>query len=247
MNLNEDIQMISIAATLAHRTRLSADIQTMSRLWMFSAGLLSLAAVPFSAHAQQTTLTVLIENVSSESTLKLPNGSAIRAPIAPGVFAVYRDAAPIFHDGAPAGRSGLETLAEDGNPEPLAEVLKRRSNVRESGMFIPGQPFTVTARPGDKLAFATMFVQSNDLFYGPANGGIDLLDPSGKPIAGDITGRVVLYDAGTEINEAPGVGPNQAPRQSRPNNGPSESRPVQPVSDGFTYPATPAVIRVTVQ
>lgn len=204
------------------------------------------AIVPVSA-AQQTTRAVLIESVSSDNTLRLPNGSAIRAPIAPGVFAVYRGPPPIFEIGRAAGTSGLETLAEDGNPEPLAEALGRQAGVQASGLFIPGQPFTVTVQPGDKLAFAAMFVQSNDLFYGLENGGIDLFDSSGKPITGDISGRVVLHDAGTEINEHPGVGSSQAPRQAKPNNGPSESKPVQPVADGFAYPATAAVIRVTVE
>ena len=30
---------------------------------------------------------------------------------------------------------------------------------------------------------------------------------------------VALWDAGTEKNEVPGVGPNQAPRQAAPNTG----------------------------
>jgi hypothetical protein len=189
----------------------------------------------------------LVENVSASDTLKLPNGSAIRAPIAPGVFAVYRGDAPIFRVGTAAGSSGLETLAEDGNPEPLQRELKGQAGVAASGMFVPGQPFTFTARPGDKFSFANMFVQSNDLFYGFENGGVDLFDSMGKPVTGDLTARVVLYDAGTEVNEAPGVGPNQAPRQAKPNTGASENKTVQVVNDGFVYPAAAAVIRVTVQ
>jgi hypothetical protein len=224
------------------------NVHAMSRRRVLATGFVALAALTsFAAHAQQATFTVVIENVSSNDTLKLPNGPAIRAPIAPGVFAVYRGEAPMFRVGTPAGSSGLETLAEDGNPEPLQMALKGQATVAASGMFIPGQPFTITARPGDKLAFATMFVQSNDLFYGLENAGIDIFDRTGKPLAGDLTARVVLYDAGTEVNEAPGVGPNQAPRQAKPNTGPSESKPVQIVKDGFAYPAAAAVIRVTVQ
>lgn len=220
----------------------------MSRRGVFTAGFVALAALtPLAAHAQQATFTVLVENVSTGDALKLPNGTAIRVPIAPGVFAVYRGEAPIFHVGAPAGSSGLETLAEDGNPEPLQMALKGQAGVAASGMFVPGQPFTIAARPGDKLSLAAMFVQSNDLFYGFENGGIDIFNGAGQPVTGDLTARVVLYDAGTEVNEAPGVGPNQAPRQATPNTGPSESKPVQIVNDGFTYPAAAAVIRVTVQ
>lgn len=56
----------------------------------------------------------------------------------------------------------------------------------------------------------------------------------------------MLWDAGTEVNEEPGVGPNQAPRQPAPNTGPSEHGVVRPVRDGYTYPATAEVIRVTI-
>jgi hypothetical protein len=224
------------------------DAQIIGYRNMLAAGLLALTALqPFSAKAQQATFTVSIENVSGNDTLKLANGSAMRAPIAPGVFAVYHGDAPIFRVGATAGSSELETLAEDGNPEPLEKALKGQAGVVASGMFVPGQSFAITARPGDKLAFATMFVQSNDLFYGFENGGIDIFDSMGKPVMGDLTARAVLFDAGTEVNEAPGVGPNQAPRQAKPNTGPSESKPVQAVNDGFVYPAAASVIRVAVE
>ena len=48
--------------------------------------------------------------------------------------------------------------------------------------------------------------------------GLALYDMS-HPLDGDVTGRVMLYDAGTEVNEAPGRGPNQAPRQGGPDTG----------------------------
>jgi hypothetical protein len=46
--------------------------------------------------------------------------------------------------------------------------------------------------------------------------------PVRKPIAGDITSQILLWDAGTEVNEEPGLGPNQAPLQPAPNTGPVE-------------------------
>lgn len=45
----------------------------------------------------------------------------------------------------------------------------------------------------------------------------------------------------------PGFGLNQAPRQSGTNTGMDENGLVMPVNDGFTYPITSAVIRVTIQ
>ena len=90
-----------------------------------------------------------------------------------------------------------------------------------------------------------MFGQSNDLFFGNAN-GIDLFDKDGKPLNGDVTTQFGLWDAGTEVNEEPGVGPNQAPRQKSENTGTSEKKKVGPVKDGFTYPATTDVLRITI-
>lgn len=44
----------------------------------------------------------------------------------------------------------------------------------------------------------------------------------------------------------PGAGPNQAPRQAKPDTGPDESGTVHPVTDGFNYPEVNQVIDVTV-
>jgi hypothetical protein len=94
-----------------------------------------------------------------------------------------------------------------------------------------------------------MFGQSNDLFYAPKEEGIALFDASGKPVAGDITSQILLWDAGTEVNEEPGLGPNQAPLQPAPNTGPAEHgvvRPINEVKDGFHYPTVAEVLRVTI-
>jgi hypothetical protein len=80
-------------------------------------------------------------------------------------------------------------------------------------MFERTDSFTIAAQPGDLLSFATMFGQSNDCFYGPKGGAIALFDQNGRPLMGDHAVEVVLYDAGTEVNQAPGVGPDQGPRQ----------------------------------
>ncbi|RMG71322.1 MAG: hypothetical protein D6711_15565, partial [Chloroflexi bacterium] len=106
--------------------------------------------------------------------------------------------------------------------------------------------FDVHGVPGDVLSFATMLVQSNDLFFAPDPAGIPLFDEMGTPIEGDITAQVLLWDAGTEVNEAPGEGPNQAPRQTAPNTGDDEMGVVGEVNDGFSYPAVTEYIRVTI-
>lgn len=197
------------------------------------------------AAAGDVLLTVFVENVSGETTLKLANGETRRVPVAPGAYAVVQGDTALFEEGMPAGESGLEALAEDGNAEPLVAYLQNQEDIREAGMFIPGQPFTVHVSPGDRLVFAAMFVESNDLFYSPGPHGIELFDAEGRVFAGDVTTEVALWDAGTELNEAPGAGPNQAPRQSGPNTGPAEMGAVRPVSDGFGFPSTADVLRVT--
>ena len=194
----------------------------------------------------------------------LADRTGLTSPIAPGVFAVHTGAGVLFDDGATAS-AGLESLAEDGDPATLATELASVDGVA-SGAFatpvgasaaapaFPGESysFTFDANPGDYLSFATMLVQSNDLFYAPDERGVGLFDAAGSPISGDITDDVQLWDAGTEMNEAPGAGPNQAPRQTGMDIGPDEDGTITEVdltmsADGFYYPAVSDVIRVTIR
>ena len=57
-------------------------------------------------------------------------------------------------------------------------------------------------------------------------------------MSGDITSKVMLWDAGTEVNQKPGEGADQAPRQAGPNTGTMEKEKIQQASerkDGFNY------------
>lgn len=188
------------------------------------------------------------------------NGFA--TPLAPVVWAVHDDTmgAGIFFTSGEADRGeGLEALAEDGDPSVLAESLGDTNHGVQAvpdgadgpGPAFPGDSysFSFEAAPGQYLSFATMFVQSNDLFFGPDEAGIALFDGMGYPIEGDQTWSVALWDAGTEVNQEPGVGEDQAPRQAGPDTGADEMGVVRLVADsgdGYTYPRTPALIRVTV-
>ncbi|RMF80682.1 MAG: hypothetical protein D6737_07245 [Chloroflexi bacterium] len=189
-------------------------------------------------------------------------GSDIETPLTPGVWVVHNSPAPLFENGEAERGLGLESLAEDGNPTMLAESLASGDFVAtgifntplgadEPGPLLPGNAyeFSVEGSPGDYLSFATMFVQSNDLFFAPDAVGIPLIDMDGSIADGDVTHYLTLWDAGTEFNEEPGAGPNQPPRQVGPNTGPAGSgvvRPVSEVGDGFSYPPVASIIRVTI-
>jgi hypothetical protein len=190
----------------------------------------------------------------------LASETGLITPFAPGVWVIQTAVDPLFTVGQIDRGQGLEALAEDGDPAGLAEALANQSGVSQVGVFntpagadgagplLPGNAyeFTVEAVPGDNLSFATMFVQSNDLFYGPDGNGIALFEANGTPVTGDVTDQVALWDAGTEVNQIPGFGLDQAPRQSGPDTGADENGPAQIVSDGYTYPNTANTIRVTI-
>jgi hypothetical protein len=90
------------------------------------------------------------------------------------------------------------------------------------GPLLPGGTYqaVVAASPGERLSFATMFVQSNDSFISAGVDGVELYEVDGKAFRGDVTDQLLLLDAGTESDEEPDNGPNQAPRQAGPDTGP---------------------------
>ena len=242
----------------------------MRRLSLFLL-LFALLAVASGAHpaastatqmsaAQETRFRVRIENIANGAGQTAANGTRWPFALSPGLWATHSGNNPLFIPNRRANGTGLEAQAEDGNPEPLSRSLAGMRSVVTSGIFntpagadqpgaiTPGHAyeFTVSARPGARLSLAFMFGQSNDLFYAPGAGGIRLFDARGRAISGDITTQFALWDAGTEVNQEPGVGPDQAPRQSAPNTGAAESAPVRHVRDSFSYPETRAVLRVTI-
>lgn len=186
--------------------------------------------------------------------------TGLTVPLSPGVWAVHMQDGPLFTAGEADRGLGLEALAEDGDPAALAASLDGSAGVMSSGAFTTGAGaamagpigpgafyvFSVMAEPGDRLSLATMFVQSNDLFYAPDGTGIALFDANGMAFSGDVTAQLMLWDAGTEANEEPGVGLNQAPRQAGPDTGDDEAGTVALVNDAYTYPDVSDIILVTV-
>jgi hypothetical protein len=137
-------------------------------------------------------------------------------------------------------KSGTQTTKTDGTQGPIG----------------PGESYDVvfTANKGQAISFATMLGESNDWFFAPGPAGIPLFTPDGVPMTGDVTQYVKLWDAGTEIDQEPGVGDATAPKQPSPNYGAEDpNRLVREVprittlTDGspFTLPVTSDMIRVT--
>lgn len=177
---------------------------------------------------------VRIENISGETGLP--------TPFAPGAYAVHDASAALI--GAGVRLDGIEGMAEDGTAGPLGEALASASGVRAAGVFdtpegeaspgpaFPGSAYTfeVEAEPGERLFLATMLVQSNDLFFAPGAEGIALFDEAGNPRDGDVTPGIATWDSGTEANQTPGAGPDQAPRQAEADVGGAEGV-VRPYTD----------------
>jgi hypothetical protein len=191
--------------------------------------------------------------------------SGITFPASPGVFVVH-DAGtmPLFTAGVADYAKGLEHIAEDGNPAQLVGNLSQLSGYVSGAVFnmpvgsaapgpvLPGSKysFSFRASPGQALSFATMLAATNDVFFGPAATGIPLFDEDGQPVSGDVSAQVSLWDLGSEANERPGIGPNTVTNQPAPDTGSGGEGKVQllgDVNDGFTYPASAAVLKVTIQ
>jgi hypothetical protein len=234
------------------------------KIFIMLAAMIAMTALSVTALGQMrkdsTKFKVRIENISSADGFTASNGMKWPFAISPGAYSIHRGSGnPLFRIGSHAGSTGLEAQAEDGNPEMLilrashhAGVLTNGTFNRPVGASMPGPltpgaafEFEVMASPGAHLFVTFMFGQSNDLFFGNEN-GIDLFDKTGKPLSGAVTSQFGLWDAGTEVNEEPGIGPNQAPRQKSANTGKTERKKVGPVKDGFTYPNTTDVLRITI-
>ncbi len=190
---------------------------------------------------EQTTFVIQIKNTSPEGGLTV---------LAPGAYELNDHPLSFFAAGEADRGLGLEALAEDGDPSVLAGTIGEMMGGDEMAGFMvsvfntpvgadsagPAGPgasyeFSVEAYPGQYLTLATMFVQSNDWFFAPGEEGLELFNAEGLPISGDITDLFFLWNAGTEVDQTPGEGADQAPRQSGPNTGEIENGLVSLVED----------------
>src|SRR5690349_12242509 len=138
-------------------------------------------------NVELTKFTVRVENISNPEGMKATNGQKFPFALSPGMFVLSDKSAPLFTEGKPARKNGLEMQAEDGDPSGLVASLvamNHSSNLHGvfntpvgamgAGPIRPGESyeFKVTAAPGMKLFMTAMFGQSNDWFYAPGAYGI---------------------------------------------------------------------------
>jgi hypothetical protein len=227
--------------------------------------------------ASPTTFTVRVANVTPTEFYASDGSTGGQIWITPGAYAVHTGTNPVFTAGEAASR-GLEALAEAGPPtgfemeDGLVTELQNTESVAHAGAYtpadtvadpndptgeVPGAPpiapdgafeFEIEAEPGQKLALASMFVPSNDVFFAPGASSIPLFDMDDAPVEGDVSERVALWDAGTEPNRQPGMGADQAPAQESQDQGADEDdvvRRLEDVEDGYDYPDASEAIEVT--
>jgi hypothetical protein len=164
--------------------------------------------------------TLRIENVASDTSTLITSEGAKPVRISPGVWALATGTEPIFTLDAKDRGEGLEAIAEKG----AIAMLSGRcaSGATDCGSFAipvggskagPIRPggayeFDVVARAGDRITWAQMYGASNDWFFGTSADGIALFGADGKPVTGDLTSEIHLWDAGTEADEELAIGPH---------------------------------------
>ena len=224
---------------------------------------LTLAACTSSEPAQPTQFDVSLENISGAGILVTSTGVDADVLFAPGILVHHHDGFALFEDGQPALHAGFEAMVEDGANAELVTTLTSAEGVVEVASFaaldasyndapmMPGDQarLSIFAVPGDRLTVATMFGQSNDVFAAVFD--LELFDEQGEPIDYSGSDRLTLWDAGTEVNEEPGLGPNQAPRQEQPDTGEDENGVVEQINgtdaDGFAYPSVDQMLNLEVR
>ena len=206
-----------------------------------------------------------LENISADGAFKGSNDMNIPLPLAPGFYAVTSDADALFAVNTTASEA-METLAEVGNPNTLIELAKGQSTTAEAGILgdidnpdYKESPITsggkatliITIKDDHKLVVASMLGVSNDTFLGTKPGGLDL-STIDTTTTTDITDQFAWWDAGTEVNEPIGEGPNQVSNAPGTDTGTEEMGLMRPADlkdndDNALLPDVNQVVRVTLK
>lgn len=215
--------------------------------------------------SKEVRMVLELENISAEGAFKGSNDMNIPLPLAPGFYAITSDADALFAVDTTAS-DAVETLAEVGNPSTLIDLARGQSTTAETGILgdinnpdYRESPITsggkatliITIKANHKLVVASMLGVSNDIFLGTKPGGLDLsaIDPKATT---DITDQFAWWDAGTEVNEPIGEGPNQVSNAPGTDTGTEEMGLMRPAdlkdNDGNALlPNVNQVVRVTLK
>ncbi len=194
-----------------------------------------------------------------DATMTRNEGLAV--PLSSGVYTINDANTRPFLTTGQAASGALEQLAEDGVNGPLFNAIAVDGGIKAKGRFddniAPGSSITFdvdNVAEGDYLNIITMMIQSNDIVYTSQEVGIPLF-VNGNAFNGNARQYMVAYDAGTEVNEYPGAGPNQ-PIRGGAATGAAEGGTVQRLNTngqpeaegqgGFTYRPVEERIRVTI-
>ncbi len=198
---------VAVLAILAATKYVSAQVETRA-----------MPQLTGDDEASTVTFRVRIQNKSGDSDLP--------TLFAPGVWVLHSEAGPLFASSEAGWGGGLKALAERGDPVAVADALRAQGFL--AGVFDtpvcadgPGPlpsgsaeefgntyEFEVAASPDSPyLSFATMLVQSNDLFLVSGENGIALFDVDGSAIGvQNVTDKLLLGEAGTAANGESGDG-----------------------------------------
>jgi hypothetical protein len=160
---------------------------------------------------------------------------------------------------APAGTTARDFTLRIENVAPWRLFKVSSQRVRASGgegAIGPGEAYEVrfSSGAGQRISFASMLRESNDWFFAPDPAGIELYE-DGVPLSGDITDRILLWNAGTEADQEPAIGAATGMRQRERDAGDADAdATVRLVPDEtqlasgtmFVRPAVAAMIRVTI-
>lgn len=207
-----EIALIGYTALVATFIMFVLAFLLLKKKFMAASSLIALLFIS-ACNSNQVIFTITIKNVSNSETL----AKRKEVIISPGAIVLHKqNTKPIFTSGEKAS-AGLEKLAEEGNPDDLVKELEQNKNVTTVKVFAipsgikPGerQSIKTTARPGDSLSLAAMFMQSNDLFFATVDTGISLFDNNTARTTSTVD--IKLWEAHTEVNQTLGNGNNQPP------------------------------------
>lgn len=209
------------------------------------------------------TVRVTLSNVALADAPWPSSEAPAEIKLSVGLWALHGSDGALLRAGLMATGTGIESLAERGDARVWLDELAMDPTIAAAGLIderVPGQSyetdpigpgtareFEIDATPDERLSIAVMFVQSNDTMLATVSEGIALDVPDAA--IHDVTAQLTLWDAGTEENEAPGIGPNQAPRQEAPDAGTPENGTVQPIATADTagYPGVGTFARLDIE